>query len=172
MNCIFHLFPLSLALGAGDTRRAEAASLLTLIIGSLMALVNITFLLIFRKSLPWLVTTDIDIVTEAQRLLIVAAVFQLPDAIGACVQAIFRSSGRQALAAKINFVAYYVIGIPIGYVLGISFGMGVVGLWCGMTIGLLITSLSGSILVLRSNWRELTDEASARLSRSGSATVL
>jgi MATE family multidrug resistance protein len=99
------------AIGSGDMIRAESASLVTLGMGALASLLNITFLLSFRKTLPWLITTDLDIVQEAQRLFIVAAVFQFPDAIGACVQGIFRGSGRQALAAKLNFAAYYIIGV-------------------------------------------------------------
>lgn len=99
------------AIGAGDVNRAKSASMVTLLGGILMSFINIVFLLTFRKKLPWLITTDIDIVDEAQCLFIVAAIFQLPDAIGGCVQGIFRGSGRQALAAKLNFAAYYVIGV-------------------------------------------------------------
>jgi len=161
------------AIGAGDSIRAESASVVTLGLGGLMSLINIAFLLTFRKSLPWLVTTDIDIVKEAQRLFIVAAIFQLPDAIGACVQGIFRGSGRQALAAKLNFTAYYIIGIPLGYLLGVKlFGLGAIGLWIGMTVGLCIIALFGTILVLQSDWTTLIDDAETRLARSGSATNL
>lgn len=125
------------AIGAGDLIRAESASLVTLGLGAFMSMINIAFILTFRKKLPWLITTDIDIVNEAQRLFLVAAAFQFPDAIGkregiismfyhslsspthmnmfsflgACVQGIFRGSGRQALAAKLNFAAYYIIGV-------------------------------------------------------------
>ena len=99
------------ALGAGDLTRAKSASFVTLGLGVFMSMINITFLITFRKRLPWLITTDIDIVREAQRLFIVAAVFQFPDAIGACVQGIFRGSGRQTLAAKLNFAGFYVFGV-------------------------------------------------------------
>lgn len=99
------------AIGAGDLVRAESASIVTLGLGALMSVINIVFLLTFRMKLPWLITTDIDIVKEAQRLFVVAAIFQLPDAIAGCIQGIFRGSGRQALAAKLNFTAYYVIGV-------------------------------------------------------------
>ena len=122
------------ALGAGDSTRAKSASYVTLGLGALMSMINVIFLLTFRQKLPWLITTDIDIVEEAQRLFIIAAIFQFPDAIGASVKGmssitlhlsrgnlgevthqllptgIFRGSGRQALAAKLNFAAYYIIG--------------------------------------------------------------
>lgn len=124
------------ALGAGDVHRAEIASKLTLAAGAIMSVWNVAFLLSCRTVLPRFFTTDADIARKAQRLFLVAAAFQFPDAINGCVQGIFRGSGRQAQAAAYNFVAYYIIGIPVGYVLGIQLGLGVEGLWWGMTAGL------------------------------------
>ncbi len=125
------------ALGAGDAHRAEIASNLTLVCGTIMSIINMTLLLSFRKILPWLFTTDFDIAQKAQHLFLIATVFQLPDAVNGCVQGIFRGSGRQSLAAIYNFCAYYILGIPLGYFLGIKLGFGVEGLWWGMTVGLL-----------------------------------
>lgn len=103
------------ALGAGDLTRARSASFVTLGLGVFMSLINITFLITLRKRLPWLITSDTDIAEEAQRLLIVAAVFQFPDAMGACVGGIFRGSGRQTLAAKLNFAGFYIFGVSCLY---------------------------------------------------------
>jgi MATE family multidrug resistance protein len=48
---------------------------------------------------------------------------------------VLRGSGRQYIGAVVNFIAYYVIGIPIGAVLGLKTNLGVIGLWSGMAIG-------------------------------------
>eukprot|EP00578_Thalassiosira_sp_NH16_P000533 CAMPEP_0181134558 /NCGR_PEP_ID=MMETSP1071-20121207/32152_1 /TAXON_ID=35127 /ORGANISM="Thalassiosira sp., Strain NH16" /LENGTH=177 /DNA_ID=CAMNT_0023221085 /DNA_START=148 /DNA_END=681 /DNA_ORIENTATION=- len=153
------------ALGAGDVRRAEIASNLTIVSGAVLSLFNMVFLLSFRKALPWFFTTDPDIVEKAQQLFLIATVFQLPDAVNGCVQGIFRGSGRQALAAVYNFVAYYGIGIPLGYVLGVKLGSGVEGLWWGMTAGLCAIAVGCTIIVLRSDWAKLSREAASRLNR-------
>ena len=153
------------ALGAGDAHRAEIASNLTLLTGAIMAMINVVLLLTFRNALPWFFTTDLDIVEEAQQLFLVAAAFQLPDAVNGSVQGIFRGSGRMAVGASWNFFAYYIIGIPLGYVLGVKHGFGVEGLWWGMTAGLCVISIGCTIIVLRSNWNKLALDATARLNR-------
>jgi len=151
------------ALGAGDAHRAHVASNLTLILGATTALINIGFLLSTRKTLPWCFTTDIDIAKEAEHLFLIAACYQLPDALNGAVQGIFRGSGRQALAARWNFVAYYCIGIPLAYVFGIVFGWGVEGLWWGITVGLSVIATGCTGIVLRSDWDAFASEAKARM---------
>ena len=69
------------ALGAGDGHRAEVASNLTLVCGTIMSIINMTLLLSFRKVLPWFFTTDLDIAQKAQRLFLIATAFQFPDAV-------------------------------------------------------------------------------------------
>ncbi len=151
------------ALGAGDAHRARVASNLTLSLGAITALINIGFLLSTRTTLPWCFTTDVDIAKEAEHLFVIAACYQLPDAINGAVQGIFRGSGRQALAAQWNFVAYYCIGIPLAYVFGIAFGGGVEGLWWGITVGLSVIATGCTGIVLRSDWEAFSSEAKARM---------
>ena len=116
------------ALGAGDVHRAEIASNLTLASGAFTSMINVALLLTFRDVLPWLFTSDPDIVDKSRQLILIAAAFQFPDSVNCSVHGIFRGSGRQALAAKYNFVAFYVIGIPLAYILGVRLGLGVEGL--------------------------------------------
>eukprot|EP00567_Pseudictyota_dubia_P012258 CAMPEP_0197440516 /NCGR_PEP_ID=MMETSP1175-20131217/7008_1 /TAXON_ID=1003142 /ORGANISM="Triceratium dubium, Strain CCMP147" /LENGTH=484 /DNA_ID=CAMNT_0042970639 /DNA_START=25 /DNA_END=1480 /DNA_ORIENTATION=+ len=101
------------ALGAGDGTRASLAAWLTIGMCAAAALFCAAFLLAFREDLPRLFTHDEEINALASTLLCVCAVFQIPDAINGAVQGILRGSGRQTLGAKLNFVAYYLLGIPL-----------------------------------------------------------
>ncbi|EJK50683.1 hypothetical protein THAOC_30284 [Thalassiosira oceanica] len=120
------------ALGANDPHRAELATHLSLAAGFFLAFVNMAIILWSRDTLPYLFTKDPDIVEKSKDLFVVAAVFQLPDAINGVFQGVFRGSGDQVIAALWNFVAYYIVGLPLGYVLGLRLGIGVEGLWEGM----------------------------------------
>ncbi len=151
------------ALGAGDAHRAEIASNLALASGAIISLLNMAFLLTFRRSLPLLFTTDLGIIEKARHLILIATAFQLPDAINACNQGILRGSGRQSLSALYNFVAFYIIGLPLGYALGIMLGYGVEGLWLGITTSLCTIALGSAIVVLRSDWKKLAYEATTRI---------
>ena len=46
-----------------------------------------------------------------------------------------RGSGRQYIGAIMNFIGYYIIGLPVGITLAIKVKWGVLGLWIGMCIG-------------------------------------
>ena len=92
------------ALGAGDVKRAEVASILTIAAGLVLSLVIMTIFLLFRNSLPLLFTTDAEIIEKAQRVFVIAAVFQVADSLNSSIQGIFRGSGRQMVGAIYNFV--------------------------------------------------------------------
>ena len=51
------------------------------------------------------------------------------------ISGILKGSGRQYIGAIVNFVAYYIIGIPLAVVIGFKTHLGVIGIWIGMTIG-------------------------------------
>ena len=156
------------ALGAADPKRAHVAALASLGISAAISTLCATFLLTFRQSLPLLFTHDETIGDLASALIIVGAIFQLPDAVNGSIQGIFRGSGRQNIGAKLNFTAYYLLGIPFGCVLAFTFGLGVVGLWIGMTVALTIIATVGTILVVRSDWSKLSDDARDRVHNSKS----
>lgn len=45
---------------------------------------------------------------------------------------IIRGCGRQMLGAVVNFIAYYLVGLPIGISLALAAKMGALGMWMGL----------------------------------------
>jgi MATE family multidrug resistance protein len=152
------------ALGAGDTHRAKVASYLALTLGVLLTCLNMLFILSNRLTLPSFFTSDEDLIGKTQDVLLVFAYFQLPDAMNAIDQGIFRAIGKQSLAAKLNAIAYYAVGIPLGYFLGLSLGLGVEGLWYGLSAGLTWGATVNRIILLRLDWEQLSLDTQIRLS--------
>merc|ERR1712232_590621 len=105
-----------------------------------------------------LFTSDEDLIEKSVDVFLVVALYQFPDAIDCVEQGIFRAIGKQALAAKMNFIAYYIIGIPLGYILAIPLGLGVEGLWLGMAAGLCFVSWVLSAVLLRCDWQQLSND--------------
>ena len=58
---------------------------------------------------------------------------------------VLRGSGRQYIGAIMNFVGYYIIGLPVGITLAIKLGWGVLGIWIGMASGNIV-HVSGEII--------------------------
>jgi MATE family multidrug resistance protein len=101
-----------------------------------------------RHLLPWIITSDESVITIAAQLLIIAAFFQLFDGAQVVGLGILRGMGDVNVPTFITFLAYWVIGLPIGYVLGIYFHLGVNGVWYGLTLGLATASV---LLFIRFN---------------------
>jgi len=152
------------ALGAGSANRASAAAKLSLGLACIMSILLGAALFVFRSSLPVLFTGDAEIGEYCSTLLYLAALFQFPDAINATVQGIFGGSGRQALGAKMNFVAYYLVGLPLAITLAFHFHQNLKGLWIGMTLSLFLVAAVGTfITVCRTDWNKLVNDAQDRV---------
>ena len=63
------------------------------------------------------------------------------------ISGIMRASGRQAVAALVNFVSYYVVGLPLGIILSLVVGLKAKGLWIGLSVGDFIQVGADCILV-------------------------
>ncbi|SEM93528.1 multidrug resistance protein, MATE family [bacterium A37T11] len=97
---------------------------------------------VFNHVLPRIFTDDQRVINIAASLLIIAGLFQLFDGTQVVGLGILRGTGDVNQPTVIAFVAYWIIGLPLGYVLGIIFGLGVSGIWYGLTVGLVASSLS------------------------------
>jgi MATE family multidrug resistance protein len=98
--------------------------------------------LLLRHSITGLFTPDADVVQLAASLLMVAALFQLFD--GQQVVAIFALRGMEdvRMPATIAVLAYWCLAIPLGYLLAFRLGLGAVGIWLGLALGLAILGLT------------------------------
>lgn len=99
-------------------------------------------LFIFASSLlPYFYTKDIIVVEVAAQLLIIAGFFQLFDGTQVVGLGVLRGIGDVNVPTYITFLSYWIIGIPLGYFLGIYLDLGVNGIWYGLTVGLLTASV-------------------------------
>jgi MATE family multidrug resistance protein len=108
---------------------------------AIMTLWAILFI-VGKNFLPTLYVGDSDVVAIAAPLLIIAGLFQLAD--GAQVVCIGALRGMQdvKIPSLLIFVAYWVVGLPLGYCLGFILNYGAVGIWLGLLIGLMLTGIA------------------------------
>jgi MATE family multidrug resistance protein len=121
-----------------DLRSSAIASYHIII--AFMCLTALVFM--FASSmLPYIYTTDLKVIGIAAQLLIIAGFFQLFDGTQVVGLGVLRGIGDVNVPTIITFLSYWVIGIPLGYYLGISLKMGAEGIWYGLTFGLLTASV-------------------------------
>lgn len=114
-----------------------------------MAFAGIIFISL-RNFLPLIYIRDQAVIKIASQLLVIAALFQLSDGIQAVGIGILRGLTDVKGPTIITFIAYWIISLPVGYILGFILNQGVVGVWIGLLIGL---SCSAIMLTLRFNYK-------------------
>ncbi|HRI08098.1 MAG TPA: MATE family efflux transporter [Nannocystaceae bacterium] len=133
-------------IGAGDPRGAQRAAWVALGIGAgVMGVAALAFV-IFDRSLPALYGADPAVLAIAGGLLPIAAAFQLFDGTQVVGGGILRGMGRTRPAAVFNLVGYYALGLPLAIWLAFGQGLGVHGLWWGLTGAL------GAVAILLVVW--------------------
>ncbi len=83
-----------------------------------------------------LYTQDPDVIAVAVTLLHVAAIFQISDGLQVSGLGALRGLKDTRIPMIVNLIAYWIIGLPLGYFLGITLDMGPRGLWFGLVAGL------------------------------------
>jgi MATE family multidrug resistance protein len=95
---------------------------------------------VFRNDLPLLFNQKAEVIAMASTLFVLAAIFQISDATQAIGSGLLRGIKDVKIPTLLIFIAYWVLGIPAGYVLAIQFKLGAPGIWLGIIIGLSFSS--------------------------------
>jgi MATE family multidrug resistance protein len=136
------------AIGRQDRQGAIAAGWTAIVIGvSFMAGAAAVFL-IAPGVLIRAFSDDRTVIDLGVRLLFVAAVFQLFDGLQGVTTGALRGLSDTHTAMLWNLGGHWLVGLPLGYLLCFRWGYGVVGLWWGLSAGLVICGVS-----LISVWR-------------------
>ena len=136
-------------IGAGDGRQMRRAVGAALLLGAAVMVLPALVLLILRHELPALYSVDSGVIALAARLLPIAAAFQLFDGLQAVAGGILRGMGRPDAGAALSLVCYYVVALPLGYVLGFVADLGLPGIWLSLAFGLVILAASLLLSVRR-----------------------
>ncbi|WP_291908043.1 MATE family efflux transporter [Chitinophaga sp. CB10] len=91
--------------------------------------------------LPRFYIDDPQVIPIAAKLLIIAAFFQLFDGTQVVGLGVLRGLGDVRIPTVITLLAYWGLGLPLGYLLGIRLGLGVEGVWWALLLGLLAASV-------------------------------
>ncbi|HEX8461711.1 MAG TPA: MATE family efflux transporter, partial [Segetibacter sp.] len=129
------------AFGRGEKNTMREIGKSTFGGGLIYGVVCAMLFIIFRHRLPALFTNDAAVATLTSSLLIIAAIFQISDATQAIGVGLLR--GIKDVKAPTIFVAiaYWMIGIPVGYFLSFKLEMGAAGIWIGFVTGLTASSI-------------------------------
>ena len=129
------------AVGRGDSEGAKRAGWVALALGAAFMSVAAALFVTYPDVILHLFTSDRDVVATGVTLFLVAAVFQLFDGLQGVATGVLRGLGDTRTAMFSNLAGHWIIGLPVGYALCFWWGFGVVGLWIGLSTGLILVAI-------------------------------
>jgi len=172
---LLFMIPLSLALavtvrvgrgrGQRDLEAVQLASRCALLLTLMIGLVAGTLLFLLRHQVPWLYSNNPAVRSVASGLLLYAALYQLSDAWQVTVSGTLRGFEDTTVPMFITLLAYWGIGLPVGYCLAMTdlllAPMGPEGFWIGLLSGLTAAALMLTVR-LRFRLRQFAASAATR----------
>ncbi|AJQ28801.1 MATE family efflux transporter [Pelosinus fermentans] len=164
---LIYMMPLSISMaltivvgfeaGAKRYQDAKQYGYLGIGIALLMAVMAAIVLYFGNEQISSLYTPDMDIRHLAEQFLLYAIFFQLSDAIATPVQGCLRGYKDVRVTFILAMISYWVLGLPLGYVLSHHSGLGAFGYWIGLIVGLAFgaTCLSARLMRVQRKYGDI-----------------
>ncbi|GLI60793.1 hypothetical protein VaNZ11_003027 [Volvox africanus] len=150
-------------LGAGQPEGARRAGVLAVTLSGIFMAIMAIILLGSRSVLGYMFSNDGQVVAVIRNLTVFAGLFQVSDGLMGASQGVLRGCGHQHMTAVFNFTGFWVCGVLLGYLLCFKAGLGLNGLWAGISSGDTATGIMNLVAMSRIRWRTEADKAVARL---------
>lgn len=152
---MLYMLPLSISMaltivvgfevGAMRLKDARQYSLIGITMAIFLAILSAIFIYLFRQPIAGLYTVELAVLSLTQQFLMYAIFFQVSDAIQAPVQGILRGYKDVNVTFMMSLISYWVIGLPLGYILAQYTSLGPFGYWIGLISGLTAGAICLSI---------------------------
>jgi MATE family multidrug resistance protein len=118
--------------GAGNVEDLKKYSLVgTVLAVGFMACSAVVFS-VFPKQIVGLFTPDLELVKVCIPVMYVLSVFQIFDGLQISLAGICKGVKQTDIVLLANFVAYWLVSLPLGYTLAFKFNMNISGFWIGL----------------------------------------
>ncbi|MFT7053015.1 MAG: MATE family multidrug resistance protein [Psychromonas sp.] len=135
----------SFNLGQANQAEAKNASYAGFIVGLSLSVITALLTLIFKEQIALLYTNDQGVVLLAVTLIIFSAIYQCVDAIQVVAAGALRGYKEMKAIFSRTFIAYWLVGLPLGYSLAMTDlfmpALGAKGFWIGITAGLTVAAI-------------------------------
>ncbi|MBT8052497.1 MAG: MATE family efflux transporter [Xanthomonadales bacterium] len=128
------------AIGRGDMEAARYAGRIGIVIVLMFQTVSAIAMLLFPEWIVRIYTDDALVAPLAVSLLFYAAIFQYPDGLQIVSSGILRGYKDTRMPMLYMIIAFWIVGMTLGYNLTFNRGMGPAGMWVGMIAGLTVAA--------------------------------
>lgn len=104
---------------------------------------------LFPQFITHIFTKDVQLVKICVPILILAGLFQIFDGMQVSLGGVFKGLKKTNVVMLGNFLAYWLIGLPLGALLGLKFHMNLYGFWIGLTAAIFSLAMILFVILLR-----------------------
>ncbi len=130
------------AKGAGDFAALRRIALAALSLVTCWLTLAAIGLFLFGHALASLISNDPAVIDVATGIFRVFALFQIMDGVQSTALGALRGMSDTRWPALVSFIAYWVISLPLGWVLAHYGNLGPAGIWAGFFLGLLFAAVA------------------------------
>lgn len=159
-------------LGAGNPKAAKFSIVVTVWTSIIFGILFTAVILATKNDFPKLFTSTPLVMSETSKLGYFLAATIFLNSIQPILHGVVVGAGWQSMVALLNTGCYYIVGLPIGAVLGYVFKLGVKGIWSGMLLGSLLQTVILLIIIIRTNWSKEALQAEERVTTWGGSPEL
>ena len=140
-------------LGAGRGNAAKFAAVISVIYSTMIGLVFCILVMIFQQKFALFFSSNFDVLKFVNKISYLLALTILLNSIQPVLSGVAVGSGWQLKVAYINLGCYYIVGVPLGIVMGMVLHNGLEGLWAGMIFGgTALQTIILAFITYRSDW--------------------
>ncbi|KAL9424954.1 hypothetical protein AB3S75_031976 [Citrus x aurantiifolia] len=141
-------------LGAGNPQPARLATRVAVALAVAEAAILSIALFCSRYVLAYAFNSDQDVVKYVSRLAPLLSIAIFMDNMQSVLSGVARGIGWQHIGAYINLGAFYLVGIPVAYVLCFSVHLRTKGLLLGLMSGSTIQAVALAVVTSLTNWQK------------------
>ncbi|XP_058005276.1 protein DETOXIFICATION 34-like, partial [Hevea brasiliensis] len=158
-------------LGSAHPRAAKYSVIVTCIESLLIGIICAGIILATKDEFSIIFTDSLEMRKAVAKLAYLLGITMILNSIQPVISGVAVGGGWQALVAYINLFCYYVVGLPLGFLLGYRTSLHVQGIWMGMIFGTFLQTLILVYIIYKTNWNKEVEEASERMKKWGAQDV-
>lgn len=147
-------------LGAGRGKAAKFATAVSVIQSTIIGLIFCVLIMIYQDKFALIFSSSFDVLKAAKKISYLLAFTILLNSVQPVLSGVAVGSGWQSKVAYINLGSYYLVGVPLGILMGMVLHTGLEGMWAGMIFGgTALQTIILAFITYRCDWEKEAKKA-------------
>ncbi|KAI9111707.1 hypothetical protein K1719_017397 [Acacia pycnantha] len=147
-------------LGARNGKGAKFATKVAVGTSVVIGIVFWVLIMAFHNQLGYVFSSSTAVLDKVNKLSLLLAFTILLNSVQPVLSGVAVGSGWQSYVAYINLGCYYLVGVPLGFLMGWVFHLGVMGIWAGMIFGgTALQTVILAMITIRCDWDKEAEKA-------------